>query len=464
MPRRALLVLLLATACNDPTSTAQAAGLEAPVPKAAPVGRLAASGGGSPPVAAAAEPRGIVGPKGALGPDVYRRRRRKLMEQIGGTGGVLVAQEAVWRGARDGMDFYYLTGIEGEAGAFLFLRPRAPTWKESLFLKPRDVEAERWDGERAPLPGKAVEVATGIARVRRTNDLGRSLLEACEHDKELVYVGDFVTYTQEVPVVLDIYRKATARTLGCSIRDAHGTLTRMRVVKEPEELVLMRKAIDATAEGHTAAVRAIRPGAREYEVKQAIEDGFRRAGSRHVAFDSIVGSGPNAAVLHYPYDDRAMRDGELVVVDIGAEWEFYAADVTRTYPVSGRYSPEQREIYDVVLRAQQAGIAAAKKGATIEEIDQVTRRVIEEAGYYDHYLHFCCHYVGLEVHDVGDANAPLGAGAVITVEPGIYLPHAGFGVRIEDEVLITDGAPEVLSRHIPKDPEEIERLMAEARK
>jgi Xaa-Pro aminopeptidase len=154
-----------------------------------------------------------------------------------------------------------------------------------------------------------------------------------------------------------------------------------------------------------------------------------------------------------------MRDGELVVVDAGAEEQYYATDVTRTYPVNGTFTPEQREIYDLVLRAQAAGIAAARPGATVHAIELAVRKVIDDAGYHDAFIHGCCHFVGLEVHDVGDYEAPLPAGAVLTVEPGIYLPQRGFGVRIEDEVLITASGAEVLTRAVTKDAGEIEQRM-----
>jgi Xaa-Pro aminopeptidase len=223
----------------------------------------------------------------------------------------------------------------------------------------------------------------------------------------------------------------------------------------------MRKAIAATAAGHATALHAVHSGAREFEVKDAIEDAFRRAGSRHLSYDSITGSGPNGAVLHYPKDDRVMKDGELIVIDAAAEVEMYAADVTRTLPVGGKFTKDQRDIYEIVLAAQKAGIAAAKAGVTVGDIDRATRKVIEDAGYYDYYLHACCHFVGLQVHDSGDYEAPLPANAVITVEPGIYLPQRGFGVRIEDEILITPSGAEVLTKAIPKEADELERLMAE---
>jgi len=158
-----------------------------------------------------------------------------------------------------------------------------------------------------------------------------------------------------------------------------------------------------------------------------------------------------------------MKAGELLLIDAAAEAEYYAADITRTYPVSGKYTAEQRTLYELVLKAQAAGIAAARAGVRVADIEAASRKVLEDAGYGDYYIHGCCHFVGLEVHDAGDYDAPLPAGAVITVEPGVYIPQRALGVRIEDEILITPRGAELLSGSIPRDPGEIERLMAAGR-
>jgi Xaa-Pro aminopeptidase len=423
------------------------------IPQPAPIGPLAGA-----PTTPLTEPRGLVGPTGTFGVETYRKRRHALMDKLGTVPtAALIAQEMNWVGDREGMDYYYLTGIE-EPGGALLLMPTAPVFKERLFLARHDVEDERVSGERASTPSKALEVATGIASIGREQKLVPYLVGACSRFGSLTYVGAF-SGEGDKPKVMDYYAKTMERVYGCKTNDLHLTLARMREVKEPEELALMRKAIAYTAAGHAQAIKVIRAGAREFEVKDAVEDAFRHAGARHVAYDSIVGSGRDGAVLHYPKDDRTMNDGELLLIDAAAEAENYASDVTRTYPVNGKYSKEQRDIYDVVLRAQAAGIAAAKAGVTVEQIDLATRKVVEDAGYYDYYVHGCCHFVGLAVHDAGDYYAPLPVGAVITVEPGIYLPDRGLGVRIEDEILITATGAEVLSKAIPKDPDEIERLM-----
>ena len=396
-----------------------------------------------------------IGPTGTLGADVYRKRRRALVEKLKG-GAALVYNDAKFEHDREGMDFYYLTGLD-EPGAALLLDPGGAD-PEILFLAPLDYERDRWDGERAVLPSAVLEATTGIAAIRRTNLIPGAVARACKRGP-LNYVEALVAPPAPRPRTMALYKELEERAPICRVNDLNGLIGRMREVKEPEEIKLMRKAIGYTAAGHARILETLKPGMREFELKDLIEEAFRKAGSRHIAYSSIVGSGPNGAVLHYPKDDRVMKDGEVVVVDAGAEAEYYATDVTRTYPVSGKFSPEQREIYDIVLKAQAAGIAAAKPGVTQRMMEKAVRKVIDDAGYHDAFIHGCCHFVGLEVHDAGDYDAPLPVGAVLTVEPGIYLPQRGFGVRIEDEILITPTGAEVITQAIPKDPAEIERRM-----
>jgi Xaa-Pro aminopeptidase len=456
-PLRLFAPIRLALACALLSASLSPAADEASVPRPAPVGPLASPLPGMP-------ERPAVGPRGTLGADVYRKRRRALME-IFKTGAALVANEMTFDGMREGMDFYYLTGVD-EAGAALLLEPTAPATpfyasaREALFLSSLDVEGEQVHGARAQLPSNALEVATGFAALHRSRWLPTALVEACVHRGGLTFVGEYRAEPAPRPKAMDAYARAQERTYGCKVNDFNGAIARMREVKEPAELALMRQAIVYTGAGHAAGLKAVHPGAHEYEVKDAVEAAFKRAGSRHLAYDSIVGSGSDSTFLHYGKDDRVMKAGELILLDVAAEAEYYAADVTRTLPVSGKFTAEQRAIYDIVLKAQAAGIAAAKAGVRVADIDAATRRVIQEAGYYDYYVHGCCHFVGLEVHDPGDYDAPLPAGAVITVEPGIYLPQRGFGVRIEDEILITPTGAELLTGAIPKDPPELERLMA----
>ena len=406
--------------------------------------------------------RGIPMPQGTFGREVYRARRRQVMEQMGGGVAVIFGADRIGGSSRQDMNFYFLTGLAYEEGAALVLAPDEPLWNEYLFLKPVNPEVNRWDGERAIL-GRAVELGTGFARVMRTNSLPGVLAGAVlrSEEREMVFLGPVVGYKSDIPKALDVSQEVTSRIPGSGVRMDHRLLPLMRQVHDEAELELIQKAIDITGEGLARAMMQVRDGMREYELKTVIENGFRRGGARRRAFESIVGSGPNGAVLHYRDDSRPMHDGELVLCDVGAEFEQYAADVTRTFPVSGRFSSRQREVYEVVLRAQEAGIAACKPGALMrEDVHMAARKVIEDAGYTDYFFHGTSHFLGLEVHDAGLSREPLVAGTIITVEPGIYIAEEKLGIRIEDDVLITEDGPVVISRHIPRQIDEIEALMA----
>ena len=259
-------------------------------------------------------------------------------------------------------------------------------------------------------------------------------------------------------------------------------LNRLRMHKTEEELALMQRAIDITADAHRALMQTLQPGQYEYQAEALIEYVFKREGAEYPAFPSIVGSGENSVILHYNTNRRQMQAGDVVVVDIGAEYHGYAADITRTLPVSGTFSPEQRAIYELVLKAQEAGIAKARAGEAFRAPGDTARQVIAqglmELGLIQSpdqvrrfFMHGTSHYVGLDVHDVGTYGL-LQPGQVITVEPGIYIAPApdidprwwNIGVRIEDDVLITEGDPVVLSRRVPRTVEAIEAMMARRRK
>jgi len=257
-------------------------------------------------------------------------------------------------------------------------------------------------------------------------------------------------------------------------------LADLRTQKTDEEMALLRRAIDITAEAHRAVMEQVAPGWAEYQIEALVEYTFKRRGSEQPGFPSIVGSGENSTILHYESNRRTTRPGDVVVIDIGAEYHGYTADVTRTIPLSGRYSPEQRAIYQIVYDAQEAGIAAARSGNAFGAPHQAAARVLaqglarvglisgpnDQAGLRRFFMHGTSHYLGLDVHDVGNGG-PLTPGTVITVEPGIYIAASddidpkwwNIGVRIEDDVLITDGDPELLSGGTPRQIDEIEALM-----
>ena len=234
----------------------------------------------------------------------------------------------------------------------------------------------------------------------------------------------------------------------------------MRSRHSAGEIALIQRAVRISEEGFRAAVMEIRPGGFEGRVEAEAERVWKSRGARRPAYPSIVGSGPNSTILHYPRSERVMQDGELILMDMSAEFAHYAADITRTLPVNGKFTALQRRIYDLVLKAQKAAFAQVRLGAYFEDLDAVARKVIVEAGYGDYFIHGLGHFVGLDVHDAGAYQEPLAPGMVITLEPGIYLPDEKFGVRIEDDVLVTKAGAKFLSDGLPREAADIERWIA----
>jgi len=226
----------------------------------------------------------------------------------------------------------------------------------------------------------------------------------------------------------------------------------------------MQKAIDVTQQGITDVLAAVQPGLTEFQLDGILEESFKRQGAQYMAFPPIVGAGEETTVLHYEKRNQIVRAGELLLLDVGAEWDRYAADISRTLPVDGTFSPEQARIYDIVLAAQNAAIDAVKPGMTVREVHEIAREVIRKAGYVDEFIHGTSHHLGLDVHDVADYGIPLEPGMVITVEPGIYLQGQGIGVRIEDDVLVTRNGHRLLSGNIPRARADVEAWVAGARK
>jgi Xaa-Pro aminopeptidase len=245
-------------------------------------------------------------------------------------------------------------------------------------------------------------------------------------------------------------------------------IARLRLVKDPDELSRLRRAIAITAEALKESMRAARPGMWEYELEALIEYTFRRHGAERIGFPTIVASGPNAVTLHYDENRRQVQAGELVVEDVGAEFGYYSADITRTIPISGRFTQRQRALYDLVLGTQQAAIDAVRPGTNLTTLNRIARTYMRDHSgdlcgpdscvpYFSHGL---SHWLGMDVHDVGSLGTRLEPGMVLTVEPGIYLPSEGLGIRIEDDVLVTSAGREVLSHEAPRSADEIEETMA----
>jgi Xaa-Pro aminopeptidase len=394
------------------------------------------------------------------GADVFHDRRRRLMSQMkGGVALVLSANRTDnIGGLRQDADFLYLTGLADESEAALLLAPQEPQ-PEMLFLAPLNPERERWIGFRAALPNRAVELRTGFAKVQRTNTMGAIFADVARRQKEMQFFGPVVGYDAPMPKVLEIYTKTKERAVGSRVQDAVGMLARMRSIKEPRELEKMARATEITVDGHLEAIRRVKPGMREWELKQILEDAFRKAGGRQLAYEPILGAGPDGCLLHYPGGDRVIQDGELVLIDAAAEFDHYASDVTRTFPANGKFTAEQRNIYDVVLRAQRAALKKVRPGVTWDELQETASKVIADAGYYNYFIHRLGHFVGLEVHDAGVYAEPLRENMVITLEPGIYIPEKKLGIRIEDVVVVTKDGARVLSDRLPREPDQIEKLM-----
>jgi Xaa-Pro aminopeptidase len=396
----------------------------------------------------------------------FAARRRKLLAALRGAVGLVFAgdHDAHLSGSfRPHPHFEYLTGVTDEPGAILLLDPSNPTEsrRQILFLKPLNPELEKWDGYRAPI-NKLLKDRLGIATVMRSNDLPRWLHVAVRRSKKLACLHELAMHTAAISPDLEIFQKIAQRVPGVTINDQTELPAQMRAVKSKHELAMMQRAIDVTAKGFAAVVKAIRPGMNEFDVQEAIEHAYRTGGARQTAYGTIAGAGFNSTVLHYRANDQKLVAGELICIDSGAAYQGYSADITRTYPISGRFTKRQREVYEVVLAAELAAIKAVKPGRMLAQIDAVARAVINKAGFGDYFIHSIGHHLGLQTHDI-TPDAPLRAGAVITIEPGIYIPDEKIGIRIEDDVLVTKGGAKVLSSAIPKTVAAIEESMRASR-
>jgi len=391
---------------------------------------------------------------------------------------------------RQDSDFFYLTGFE-EPDALAVIKPEGDT-KYTLFVRPRDPEREIWDGRRAGVEGAKSEF--GAEEAFPTAEF-ESKLEGFLDGADVLYYRLGVDQDLDNTIVKEIARMRAWNRKPIhppqTIIDPATIVHEMRVVKSADEIEIMQTAADIAAEAHCEAMKAAKPGMHEYQLEALIEQIFRRRGASAPAYTSIVGAGPNATVLHYINNDGELRDGDLLLVDAGAEYRGYASDITRTFPINGRYSKPQRDIYDLVLKAQMACVEMVRPGVTHDQLKQrsieiltegmvelgllkgKTEELIKEKKYEKFYMHGLGHMLGIDVHDVGryyygTESRALEPGVVMTVEPGIYIApntegvpekYLGIGVRIEDDVLCTSNGPRVLTTKVPKHAEEIEALM-----
>jgi Xaa-Pro aminopeptidase len=371
---------------------------------------------------------------------------------------------------REHNDFFYLTGLEAPGAWLLLVARNSGPDQVILYLPARDSAMEKWTGPKLG-PGAVASRLTGISDVRPADKVEAELSELVVGDGSPGREGGVYLSQrrQQVPeTVRDLLSRDGRHNPPIKIKDLDPVIARLRLVKDPDEISRLRRATMITAEALKESMRVARPGIWEYELEGVIEYTFRRNGAERVGFPSIVASGPNAVTLHYDENRRQVQAGELVVEDVGAEFGYYSADITRTIPSSGRFTPRQRALYDLVLGTQQAAIDSVRPGTALATLERTARTYMRDhsgdlcgpASCVPYFIHGLSHWLGMDVHDVGSFGARLEPGMVLTVEPGIYIPAEGVGIRIEDDVLVTRGGHEVLSHAAPRAAEEIEHFMA----
>jgi Xaa-Pro aminopeptidase len=381
-------------------------------------------------------------------------------------------------------NFYYLTGHNEEEAGLIILPPADskakkddfPGAREILFLPEKNPNREKWNGLRMSPTDPGIQARTGFADVRPFSEM-RATIEKLAKSYPSLYT--ILPYEKELggyPHERETVEWLKLAAPQASLRDVRGNVADLRLIKSATEMVFLRQAIDLSVDAQLAAMKMMRPGLWEYQVAAKMVAVHGMGGSETEAYAPIVGAGPNSTALHYDKLGRKIEDGDIVVLDVGAQYSGYAADITRTLPANGGFTPRQREIYNIVFGAQAAALAAMKPGMDMcakgkKSLFKISYDYINSHGKDQHgkslgqyFIHGLGHNIGLNVHDPGDSCKPLTVGQVVTVEPGIYIPEENLGVRIEDDVLITDGGYELLSSKLPRSAEEVEKIMAEAAK
>lgn len=395
---------------------------------------------------------------------------------------------------RQDSDFLYLTGFP-EPDAVAVIDPANKKAPYTLYVRPRNLEMETWFGRRQGVEGAVKNYKAG--RALPIEKFAADLPKLLNGHENLYYrfAVDKVL-DQQILQYLSGQRVRRLKTAypPHTIIDPTVIIGEMRLHKEPEEVEMMQTAATIAAEAHILAMKKVKPGMNEFQVESFMEAYMRDRGANGVAYNSIIGGGGNATILHYVENNMPLKDGDLILIDAGAEYRGYASDITRTFPVNGKYSQAQREVYDVVLDTQLQCIEATKTGNTVKKRQELsielltegmkklgllkgkTSDLIKKKAYMKYYMHGVGHYLGLDVHDAGryftdqaaKNSRPFAPGMVLTVEPGLYIPpddksapakYRGIGIRIEDDVLVTKDGNRNLTSKVPKDPDEIEALM-----
>lgn len=421
--------------------------------------------------------RGDGQPVCGLGKEFHAGRRAELMKRVGDELLVLrgLAGSRENLAFRQDKNFWYLTGVESPGAALVLDGKRK---RAILFLPAQDLAAESWDGELWDAKDGWVEDLTGFEEVRDAEELVETLRKLLDGRKKLgTNLGPSIALAGSHDAAVPFERAQTSdpldgrvsreqalaqklsEALDVEVFDVNPTLVAMRLVKTPEEIAAMRRAARAGALAHVEAMRSTRPGIGAWELDGLMSFVQIREGASGKAYEAIIGSGADACVLHYTANDRRLLAGEVVLLDYGPELDHYTTDITRSWPVDGKFTKRAAELYDAVLEAQAAGIAAAKPGATIVDVDRACTEVFKQKKLHELRRHGACHWIGLEVHDPGDTRTPLVPGMTFTIEPGLYDRKAGIGIRIEDVVAITETGCEVLSSLAPKARAEVEETV-----
>jgi Xaa-Pro aminopeptidase len=411
----------------------------------------------------------------------YRARREALAKKAGGVVllfAPLEGMDSVY-GFRQEDNFYYLSGWT-EPGTALLISPAmeaqgdspARPYTEIFFLPPHNVRMEKFTGPKLGAENPDAPKITGFDRVEEMGKLPDEVAKLLAGRRPFIYTeiasqGEESASTEP----LAFLKRTNAFVF---FQDVKPMLTSLRTVKDAGEIALIQKAVDASIAAHMAAFKAVKPNVHEYEVSALMQYEWGKRGCERPSYAPIVGSGHNSTVLHYSENTNTMKGGDVVVIDAAAEYSMYAADITRTLPIGGHFTARQREIYDIVLGAQEAAMAAFKSGKSMlvgdgeDSLNKVAKDYIKTHGKDLHgqpldqyFIHGLGHYIGLNVHDAGDYKVPLGPGMAFTIEPGIYIPEENIGVRIEDDYYVdTEGKLIKLSAALPSKAEDVEKAMA----
>jgi Xaa-Pro aminopeptidase len=388
--------------------------------------------------------------------DEYRARRAELRKSLDGVMVLFGANEPedLHTGFFQDTNFLYLSGWREPGAAMLLTKDQ-----EILFLPERNRAQENFTGRKLGADDANASERTGFDKVLPRHQIETAFLRALESGGHVYTIPDDAQ-ARKLAVFAPFHRQESAE----------GVIGELRMIKSPAEIALIEKSVEVTVAAHLAAWKRMRAGMYEYQIASTMTNVYFERGCDRSAYAPIVGSGPNSVVLHYSANHRRMDAGEVVVMDVGAECSDYASDVTRTVPVNGKFTAREREIYEIVLGAQKAAIAAIKPGVKIRGDDKSLKQIAmdyinshgadlhgEPLGKY--FTHGLGHHVGLDVHDESDVDATLKAGMVITVEPGIYIPEENIGVRIEDTLLVTETGWRNLSGALPREIAEIEKLV-----